>query len=176
MATTSSYPGSVDSLQAPASTLDGPPTHEDIHLEIADAVEKVETELGVNGRHRTVRNYADAAARDAANASPVEGHIAFLEDSNETTVYNGAAWQRVPEMQWGVTTVDTLTGLITFPVAFDTAPTVTAVPLGSSTFYNLQLAGAPTTTQVGVYIYDAAGSLIVGPAVVVHWMAFRAQA
>jgi hypothetical protein len=95
MATTSNYPGAIDSLQSPAANLSGPPTHEDIHLEIADAVEKVEAEIGVNAAHRMLNAYASVAARDAAIASPVAGNMALTTISGKVWFqwYDATAWR-----------------------------------------------------------------------------------
>ena len=36
--------------------------------------------------------FADAAARNSAINAPVEGTIAYLQDTNEQTIWSGAAW------------------------------------------------------------------------------------
>jgi hypothetical protein len=97
MATTSNYPGAIDSLQTPAANLSGPPTHEDIHLQIADAVEKVETEIGVNAKDRLANAFASVAARDAAITSPVAGNTAITTRSGNTYFewYDGTAWRSI---------------------------------------------------------------------------------
>ena len=171
MATTSNYPGAIDSLPSPPATLDGPPTHEDMHLQLADAVELVETELGVNGRHRTVRSYATDAARDSANGTPSAGHVAFTEDDDALQVYNGAAWQKYPRTQWGTSSVDTLTSnRITFPVAFGSAPSVQLTAVHGSDPYLVTITSV-TATYVNLVVFDD-GVQLAGPAVPVHWVAF----
>ncbi len=87
-----SYPGALDSFTDPGASLAGPPTHESMHEDMIDAMEAVQTELGVNGKNRTMRSYANATARDAEITSPVAGNIAFLEDIDRVTVYDGSAW------------------------------------------------------------------------------------
>lgn len=88
----SSYPGALDSFSAPGASLAGPPTHENLHLDVNDAVVAIQTELGTNPRDRISYSYADTTARDAAITSPVAGNIAYLEDIDRHTVYDGSAW------------------------------------------------------------------------------------
>ena len=97
MATTSNYPGAIDSMQTPAANLSGPPTHEDIHLQLADAVEKVETEIGINAKNRLANAFASVAARDAAITSPVAGNTAITTRSGNTYFewYDGTAWRSI---------------------------------------------------------------------------------
>jgi len=44
---------------------------------------------------RTAQRYASAAARDASIPVPVEGQVAWLEDTNRLTIRTGALWQHV---------------------------------------------------------------------------------
>lgn len=146
MATTSNYPGAIDTLQTPGASLAGPPTHNDIHLEIADAVEKLETELGVNGRHRTFRSYADTTARTAGNGSPLAGHCAFMEDVDRPVWYTGSAWSD-PVDEWRprvakiseTSLTDSWTATAASWTAFGSAQTYTK-PAGW-TSYDLHISG-----------------------------------
>lgn len=97
MTTTSNYPGAIDSLQTPAANLSGPPTHEDIHLQIADAVEKVQTEIGIHAKNRLANAFASVAARDAAITSPVAGNTAITTIGGVAYFewYDGTAWRSV---------------------------------------------------------------------------------
>ena len=103
MATTSNYPGAIDSLQTPAANLSGPPTHEDIHLQLADAVEKVETEIGVNAKDRLANAFASVAARDAAIASPVAGNTATTTIGGIAYFqwHDGTVWRSMPLFSTG---------------------------------------------------------------------------
>tara|TARA_R110000803_G_scaffold123609_1_gene191526 strand:- start:761 stop:1345 length:585 start_codon:yes stop_codon:yes gene_type:complete len=84
-------------MQTPAANLSGPPTHEDIHLQIADAVEKVQTEIGIHAKNRLANAFASVAARDAAITSPVAGNTAITTRSGNTYFewYDGTAWRSV---------------------------------------------------------------------------------
>jgi hypothetical protein len=42
---------------------------------------------------QVIATFADSTARDAAITSPVEGQFAYLTDSNQLTLYTGAAWE-----------------------------------------------------------------------------------
>lgn len=47
---------------------------------------------------QTVMYFASSAARNSAITSPVEGMVAYLEDTNTYTFYNGSAWN---DLLWG---------------------------------------------------------------------------
>ena len=47
---------------------------------------------------QTVMYFASSAARGSAITSPVEGMVAYLEDSNTYTFWNGSAWN---DLLWG---------------------------------------------------------------------------
>lgn len=47
---------------------------------------------------QTVMYFASSAARASAITSPVEGMVAYLEDTNTYTFYNGSAWN---DLLWG---------------------------------------------------------------------------
>lgn len=42
------YPGALDEFDEPANTLAGPPTHEDLHLQLSDGLAAVQAALGVD--------------------------------------------------------------------------------------------------------------------------------
>lgn len=56
------YPGSLDSFSAVPSTLAGPPTHEELHEELVNAMVAVQAELGTDpaGASSTVKARLDA--------------------------------------------------------------------------------------------------------------------
>jgi hypothetical protein len=49
--------------------------------------------------------FASAAARTSAIASPQEGQMSFLKDTNSTEYYDGAAWQTVGAASGGMTSL-----------------------------------------------------------------------
>lgn len=53
--------------------------------------------------------FADAAARTAAVASPQEGNMSYLKDTNSTEYYNGSAWVAVGGASGGMTLISTTT-------------------------------------------------------------------
>ena len=46
-------------------------------------------------KERSVMRYADAAARDTSIPAPVAGSLAWLQDVDQITVYDGAVWVTV---------------------------------------------------------------------------------
>src|SRR5688572_30316278 len=65
---------------------------------------------------KAVLSFASAAGRNATIPAPVEGQLAWLQDSNSFTQYNGTAW--VPVLNGGTWTAYTpaWTGSVTNPV------------------------------------------------------------
>jgi hypothetical protein len=55
--------------------------------------------------------FASAAARTSAVASPQEGNMSFLKDTNSTEYYDGAAWVAVAGAGGGITQIGTTTTL-----------------------------------------------------------------
>ena len=53
--------------------------------------------------------FADDAARTAAVASPQEGNMSFLKDTNSTEYYSGSAWVAVGAAGGGMTLLSTTT-------------------------------------------------------------------
>lgn len=49
-----------------------------------------------NVRDQVVTPFANAAARDSAITSPIEGMLAYLQDVDLVTYYNGSAWAPMP--------------------------------------------------------------------------------
>ena len=46
-------------------------------------------------KNRTVMRYSSAAARDTSIPAPVAGNLAYLQDSDTVTYYDGTVWQTV---------------------------------------------------------------------------------
>lgn len=59
---------------------------------------------------RSVMRFASASARNAALLAPVEGMVAWLQDANLLTVYDGAAWVAVSAGTQAWTTVGLVSG------------------------------------------------------------------
>jgi hypothetical protein len=70
--------------------------------------------LAVAVEKRVVGVYNNVADRDAKIASPQEGQVAYLKDSNTLTFYTGAAWTDVvpdvPSFTSGAVVPDNATG------------------------------------------------------------------
>jgi len=52
----------------------------------------IATNWGNQIRDRAVMRYANAATRDASVPVPISGDLAWLQDVNELTIYDGASW------------------------------------------------------------------------------------
>lgn len=65
---TTAYPTGLDSFPAPGTNLDSTPNHDDMHIDVQDAVEAIELELGLSpsGVHASV------AARLASHEADME--------------------------------------------------------------------------------------------------------
>ena len=85
---------------------------------------------------QTVMSFAGTAARGSAIASPVEGMVSFLEDSNIMSIYEGGAWRTSVRSTGGILQVvnatnDTQTA--TTSTAFvSTGLTATITPISAS--------------------------------------------
>ena len=102
MPNSSSYPGALDSFGIPPATLAGPESHHNLTLWAWDAIEKLQAELGINGRYRTLRSVVDEAARDTDNPSPLDGHCAVVGGKEQLQIYYDAdgSWWGLPRMLW----------------------------------------------------------------------------
>jgi hypothetical protein len=72
---------------------------------------------------QTVMVFADAAARTSAIASPQEGMISYLKDTNATEYYSGSAWAAIGGGATGgmtLLTTTTLSGTSTTTASFAT--------------------------------------------------------
>jgi hypothetical protein len=99
---------------------------------------------------QTVMVFASAAARTSAIASPQEGMVSFLKDTDTMQFYTGAAWSNVDTGSSPLTTKGDLYGFST---------TNARVPVGT----NGQILTADSTAATGVaWATAAAGSTFVG--------------
>jgi hypothetical protein len=96
-------------------------------------------EVQYNLQNQSIMFFANAAARDAALTVGIiqEGMFAYLADTNDTTFYNGAAWEVIGDMS---------NGTLTSP-----KETVTLEPTGAATTVNIE-----TQTASVKYITGAA--------------------
>ncbi len=78
---TTSYPGGFDAFAAPGTNLSSTPNHDDMHIDVQDAVEAIQAELGLNPRGSS----ASVAARLAALGTVVS----FTPVWTNLTVGNG---------------------------------------------------------------------------------------
>lgn len=80
---------------------------------------------------QVVMVFADAAARTSAIASPQEGMISYLKDTNSTEYYSGSAWVAIAGAGGGMTSI--ASGSIANSA---TGFSITSIP---ATYNNLQL-------------------------------------
>lgn len=82
---TTNYPGGYDSFDDPGTNLDNPP-HDQLHIDLNDAVEAVQAELGLNprGSFSTVR--ARLEAHDRAGCTLRRLSSLSLTGGGETTI------------------------------------------------------------------------------------------
>lgn len=73
---------------------------------------------------QVVMVFADAAARTAAIASPQEGMISYLKDTNSTEYYSGSAWVAI-----GGSSTPTLTGVSLYKSANQSIATATSTQI-----------------------------------------------
>lgn len=63
-----------------------------------------------NVRDQVVTPFASAAARNAAITSPIEGMVAYLQDTNTLTLYHGSAWVTISTVAAAVATAEGRSG------------------------------------------------------------------
>lgn len=138
----SDYPAALDTFTTLPALRDGPPTESDYHDKYQDALVNIETELGVNVRHRLGRTFADETARDAAITSPALGDRAFLTNKGRGTFYGASTWWPIPQIASGLSNVTFSSGVgqITFGVTFSANPVLSAQIFGAG--------AGPFTTHV----------------------------
>lgn len=80
---TTSYPGAYDAFAAPGANLSDTPNHDDMHIDVQDAVEAIEAELGLNpsGSAATV-----AARLNAIDATTYSAWTPTVTQSGSVTV------------------------------------------------------------------------------------------
>ncbi len=55
-------------------------------------------------RDRVVQRYATEAERDVLTPTPSKGELAYLQDTNDTTIFRGVEWRTfVVEVDGGIT-------------------------------------------------------------------------
>ena len=124
--------------------------------------ETIQVSWGNPIRSRTVLRYASAAARDASVPVPVSGDVAWLQDVNEVTVYNGATWDslftstqggpitapisatsvRVPEAPFPIAAIMNEDGSVV-AVSFDASSVIGVSPDGSGNIVSEDSGGTP---------------------------------
>lgn len=67
---------------------------------------------------QSVTIWANATARNSGTLSPIEGQLAYLQDTNVYTFYNGTAWANLTV---GTATFATTSGTATFATTSGTA-------------------------------------------------------
>jgi hypothetical protein len=94
---------------------------------------------------QVVMVFASAAARTSAIASPQEGMISYLKDTNSTEYYSGSAWVALGGSSGSIALVKTVT--------FSGASTVDLSDSFSSTYNHYLLNGSITSSADGDLLY-----------------------
>jgi hypothetical protein len=102
---------------------------------------------------QVVMVFADAAARTSAIASPEEGMISFLKDTNSTEYYSGAAWVAISGGATGGLTLISTTTLSTGTTTINA--TLTSY---QNVFMLLKMVSASTGTELKMRINGDTGS------------------
>jgi len=102
---------------------------------------------------QVVMVFADAAARTSAIASPEEGMISYLKDTNSTEYYSGAAWVAISGGAAGGLTLISTTTLSTGTTTINA--TLTSY---KNVFMLLKMVSASTTTELKMRMNGDTGS------------------
>lgn len=174
----SSYPAALDTFTAPGTNLSGPPTHEDMHLKLADAVAQIQLHLGINPDWKMLNDYANETGRDNEITSPGWAHMAYLRNRNSFTIYDedasGIWWEwRHQQMGQENTTTDA-NGKVTvaFDDDFQAAPIIFANVVSTSSDQLTVQVAAQAVDGFDAYIRTNGGPLI-SSGVIFNWLAFE---
>ncbi len=101
-------------------------------------------------KERSLMRYATAAARDSSIPAPVAGSLAWLQDVDEITVYDGAVWRTVALGDLFLPlTGGTLSGVINMPSnIFDSGQSDTTLSASAGQFETVQSMGVPNGTYL----------------------------
>lgn len=123
----------------------------------------------------TIQITNTVVALAAAPPNPIVGEEYFDTTLNALGVYGTTGWQYPRSTQSGAATVTTnSSGLatVTFPVPFDTAPTVVTCGNATGTAHQVYPLAAPSTTSFTVAVFTLAGALVVsGGPLNLDWIA-----
>jgi hypothetical protein len=87
------------------------------------------SEINDNLMNQSVMVFSNAAARTAALTAPVEGMVAYLEDTNLFTTYNGSAWKNSLGVTGGILQVLSVAKTDTFTTSSSSYQDVTGLSL-----------------------------------------------
>jgi len=93
--------------------------------------ETIQVSWGNPIRSRTVLRYPSAAARDASVPVPVSGDVAWLEDVNSLTLYDGSSWVAQVDQSDTVTFLRLSGGTVTGTTTFTSVLNVRDGPVGT---------------------------------------------
>jgi hypothetical protein len=158
---TTSYPGGFDAFAAPGTNLSSTPNHDDMHIDVQDAVEAIQAELGLNPSG----TFSTVAVRLAPPWITSTGVVRF--GGATTNVTSSFRYRRILdttiewECQWiltGAPASGTLT--ITVPVTPDAIGVNCGIPVGQALMLDagtgrrigdvLQDVAAPTTFNIDI--------------------------
>ena len=85
--------------------------------------EVISSDWGNDIRDRSIQRYANLAERSATHPTPVDGDLAFMEDTGLVYVYYASAWQRIGALEevdnsvgTSATTTTSYTSMVTVSV------------------------------------------------------------
>lgn len=130
---------------------------------------------------RSVMRFSSASARAASIASPVEGMVTWLQDTDRLYRYNGSAWDPVaPQTQSGTFNVsfanlDTYTGsAVTFSTPFASTPRVVLninSIAGGTARWTARATSVSTTGFTPFFQSGTSGSLATWSSIQIDWIA-----
>ena len=123
---------------------------------------------------QTVTVFADSTARDSAIASPSEGMVTYLKDSDRIFTYttvSPAGWRPVAPFSMETRNTDAGTGSVSVTFTanrFTQPPVVTATVISSTSGATSCTTGTPTSGGVTVYVWAGTSAAAVSRTVQVQ--------
>jgi hypothetical protein len=109
---------------------------------------------------QSVMTFASSAARGSAIATPVEGMVTYLEDSNDLSLYNGSAWVPLPVGSGGTGATTLTSGGYLKGAGTSAITSQTGIPAGDITSGSLASARLPAGSILQVVTATSSTSII----------------